>query len=225
MAAEPSKSGRETRRDGVRRQAEDRALDNQHLTVLGVLLGLGATVGLSVGFNLGGWAGVVCGILSGILTPLLLALAFRSRRTRYWLAAIADWVVERPLEEAVKDVHHLAHGLDHELEKALERLEHTADDGHMWSPSEAPQDGFWQSHDDDLRSLGRHYHRPVSDAYRKIAGLDELARERAAPDHEVPHERASRAQEPLTPADRRRLREAGEAVSRARERLNELDEA
>ena len=112
-------------------------LDNQHLTVLGVLLGLGATVGLSVGFNLGGWPGVLCGILSGILTPLLLALAFRSRRTRYWLAAIADWVVERPLEEAVKDVHHLAHGLDNELEKALDRLEHAADRGHMWPPSQA----------------------------------------------------------------------------------------
>ncbi|HEV7585157.1 MAG TPA: hypothetical protein VGO14_05200 [Solirubrobacteraceae bacterium] len=195
-------------------------LDSQHLTVLGVLLGLGATVGLSVGFNVGGWGGLLGGILSGILTPLLLALAFRSRRTRYWLAAIADWVVERPIEEAVKDVHHLAHGLDHELEKALHRLEHASDDGHMWRPSEAAPDRFWQSHDGDLRSLGWHYHRPVEEAYRQMADLNELARRRAAPAGDGD---TQGTQDPLTPSDRRRLSAAGDAVSHALERLQELD--
>jgi hypothetical protein len=218
------------RPDRARRRAEDRALDNQHLTVLGVLLGLGATVGLTVGFNVGGWAGVIGGILSGIFTPLLLALAFRSRRTRYWLAAIADWVVERPLEEAVKDVHHLAHGLDNELEKALHRLEHAADRGHMWPPSEAAPNDFWQSHDDDLRSLGWHYHGPVRDAYRQMEGLNELARERAASGRDGDGDGdadagAPAGQEQLTPSDRRRLREAGDAVSHALERLDELDRA
>jgi hypothetical protein len=187
-----------------------------------VLLGLGATVGLSVGFNVGGWAGVIGGILSGIFTPLLLALAFRSRRTRYWLAAIADWVVARPLEEAVKDVRHLAHGLDNELEKALDRLEHAADRGHMWPPSEAAPNGFWETHDDDLRALGRHYHGPVREAYRQLEGLNELARERAAPGRDG-DTAARAAQEQLTPSDRRRLRDAGDAVSHALDRLDELD--
>jgi hypothetical protein len=224
MATGPSRTKFDARRDGARRRADDRVLDNQHLTVLGVLFGLGATVGLSVGFNVGGWPGLVGGILSGILTPLLLALAFRSRRTRYWLAAIADWVVERPLEEAVKDVHQLAHGLDNELEKALHRLEDAADIGHMWPPSEASPDEFWKSHDGELRSMGRHYHKPVSDAYRKMADLNELSRTRAAQDHGTP---AGPSQTPrdLTAADRRRLHEAGEAVSHALDRLDELDEA
>jgi hypothetical protein len=209
---------------GSRQRPDERVLDNQHLTVLGVLLGLGATVGLSVGFNVGGLAGLVGGILSGILTPLLLALAFRSRRTRYWLAAIADWVVERPLEEAVKDVHHLAHGLDNELEKALDRLEHAADRGDMWQPSEAAPDDFWESHDGDLRSMGRHYHKPVRDAYRKMADLNELARKRAATQPR-PSSGAPAARGELTDGDRRRLEDASQAVNHALDRLRELDEA
>ena len=225
MAAGRSRASFDGRGDTPRRRAEDRVLDSQHLTVLGVLLGLGATVGLSVGFNVGGLGGLVAGLLSGILTPLVLALAFRSRRTRYWLAAIADWVVERPLEEAVKDAHHLAQGLDHELEKALDRLHHAADRGHMWAPSEAIPDDFWKSHDGDLRSMGRHYHKPVRDAYRKMAGLNELAGRRAAGagDGDAPADaRAPRGG--LTAGERRRLDEAGEAVSHALERLHELDQ-
>jgi hypothetical protein len=210
--------------NGARQRPDERVLDNQHLTVLGVLLGLGATVGLSVGFNVGGLAGLVGGILSGILTPLLLALAFRSRRTRYWLAAIADWVVERPLEEAVKDVHHLAHGLDNELEKALDRLEHAADRGQMWRPSEAAPDDFWESHEGDLRSMGRHYHKPVREAYRKMADLNELARTRAATQpRQSSGPPAARGE--LTDGDRRRLEDAGQAVNHALDRLRELDEA
>jgi hypothetical protein len=224
MAVGPSRSRTDARGGAARRRTEERSLDSQHLTVLGVLLGLGATVGLSVGFNVGGWQGLVGGILSGILTPVLLALAFRSRRTRYWLAAIADWVVERPLEEAVKDVHQLAHGLDNELEKALDHLEHATDQGHIWEPREAPPASYWESHGDDLRTLGWHYHKPVSDAYRRMADLNELARERAgaaqAQSHEGPNEG-----EHLTTGDRRRLDEAGRAVNRALERLEELHRA
>jgi hypothetical protein len=224
MAAGPSRTRVDADGDAARRRAEDRVLDNQHLTVLGVLFGLGATVGLSVGFNVGGWAGLVCGILSGILTPLLLALAFRSRKARYWLAAVADWVVERPLEEAVKDVHHLAHGLDHELEKALDRLEHADERGHMWLPSEAAPDDFWESHDGELRSMGWHYHKPVSDAYRKMADLNELARRRAGTEQATPAG-APAAGDELSAGDRRRLKEAGRAVNRALDRLDELDRA
>lgn len=222
MAAGGSRTRIDADGDAARRRAEDRVLDNQHLTVLGVLLGLGATVGLSVGFNVGGWAGLVGGILSGILTPVLLALAFRSRRARYWLAAIADWVVERPLEEAVKDVHHLAHGLDHELEKALDRLEDAEQRGHMWQPSEAAPDDFWESHDGELRSMGWHYHKPVSDAYRQMAELNELARRRAGTGQDA----SAGARAPhgeLSAGDRRRLKDAGQAVDRALERLHELD--
>jgi hypothetical protein len=195
-------------------------LDSHHLTVLGVLLGLGATVGLSVGFNVGGLEGLISGLASGVLTPLLLALAFRSRRTRYWLAAIADWVVERPLEEAVKDVHELAHGLDSELEKALGHLENAADRGRMWTPAEEPPASFWRSHDDDLRTFGSRYHRPVRQAYRRMADLNELARERAG---DVAGARAPRELNDLSPADRRRLDAANEAVIQALERLRELD--
>src|SRR5437588_9239489 len=105
MAAGRSRTSFDGRGDTPRRPAEDRVLDSQHLTVLGVLLGLGATVGLSVGFNVGGLGGLVAGVLSGILTPLVrVSLA----KNTLLVAAIADWVVERPLEEAVKDVHHLA---------------------------------------------------------------------------------------------------------------------
>jgi hypothetical protein len=222
MAQGPSRSRIDAHGDAARGRAEDRVLENQHLTVLGVLLGLGATVGLSVGFNVGGWAGLVAGILSGILTPLLLALAFRSRKTRYWLAAIADWVVERPLEEAVKDVHHLAHGLDHELEKALNRLEHAEERGRMWPPSESAPDDFWEAHDADLRSMGWRYHKPVSDAYRKMADLNDLARRRADTG-QATHKGAPAARGELSSADRQRLREAGRAVNHALERLHELD--
>ena len=70
--AERPERRRDPRPDRARRQAEDRALDNQHLTVLGVLLGLGATVGLTVGFNVGGWAGVIGGILSSLFLTLVL---------------------------------------------------------------------------------------------------------------------------------------------------------
>jgi hypothetical protein len=219
MASRSSTRRTDAQLDDARRRAEDRVLDTQHLTVLGVLLGLGATVGLSVGFNVGGWQGFVGGLLSGLLTPVLLALAFRSRRTRYWLAAIADWVVERPLEEAVKDVHQLAHGLDHELEKALDRLEHAEDNGHMWRPSEAPPEDFWESHDGDLRRLGWHFHRPVQDAYKKVGDLNDLARQRAAPASTDTGGRGGG----LSVGDRRRLHEAGEAVNQALERLQELD--
>jgi hypothetical protein len=220
MASRSSTRRTDAQLDDARRRAEDRVLDTQHLTVLGVLLGLGATVGLSVGFDVGGWQGLVGGLLSGLLTPLLLALAFRLRRTRYWLAAIADWVVEQPLDEAVKDVHQLAHGLDHELEKALDRLEHAEDNGHMWRPSEAPSEDFWESHDGDLRRLGWHFHRPVRDAYRKVADLNDLARQRAAPASTD----AGRPGPDLSAGDRRRLHEAGEAVNEALERLQELDQ-
>jgi hypothetical protein len=221
MASGPSTSRSGEQLDVARRRAEDRVLDTQHLTVLGVLLGLGATVGLSVGFNVGGWQGFVAGLLSGVLTPVVLALAFRSRKTRYWLAAIADWVVERPLEEAVKDVHHLTHGLDHELEKALQRLEHAEDNGHMWLPSEAPPDSFWESHDGDLRRLGWHFHRPVQDAYRKMADLNDLARKRAGGESEA--DAAAGRGGSLSVGDRARLHEAGHAVNQALERLQELD--
>jgi hypothetical protein len=196
-------------------------LDTQHLTVLGVLLGLGATVGLSVGFNVGGWQGLVAGVLSGVLTPVILALAFRSRKTRYWLAAIADWVVERPLEEAVKDVHHLTHGLDNELEKALHRLEHAEENGHMWLPSEAPPDSFWESHDGDLRKLGWHFHRPVQDAYSKMADLNDMARQRASAEGDST---SAGGGGELSVGDRQRLHEAGDAVNQALERLQELDQ-
>jgi hypothetical protein len=223
MASRPSTRRSGAQLDAARRRAEDRVLDTQHLTVLGVLLGLGATVGLSVGFNVGGWEGLVAGLLSGVLTPVILALAFRSRKTRYWLAAIADWVVERPLEEAVKDVHHLAHGLDHELENALRRLEHAEDNDHMWLPSEAPADKFWESHDGDLRTLGWHFHKPVEDAYRKMAQLNDLARQRAGaePGSTATGERRGG----LSVRDRRRLHEAGDAVNQALDRLQELDQA
>jgi hypothetical protein len=221
MASRPSTRRGDPQLDAARRRAEDRVLDTQHLTVLGVLLGLGATVGLSVGFNVGGWQGLVAGLLAGVLTPVILALAFRSRKTRYWLAAIADWVVERPLEEAVKDVHHLTHGLDHELEKALQRLEHAEDNGHMWRPSESPPDSFWESHDGDLRTHGWHFHRPVQDAYRKMAELNDLARKHAGaePDSDTAGGRGGS----LSVGDRARLHEAGHAVNHALERLQELD--
>lgn len=196
-------------------------LDSHHITVLGVLLGLGITVGLSVGFNVGGVDGLVSGIVSGALTPGILALAFRSRRTRYWLAAIADWVIERPLEEAVKDVHQLAHGLDNELEKALDHLEHASDEGHMWTPSEAPPADFWESHDGDLRSLGWRYHKPVRDAYRKMDDLNELARQRA--EYRVAAGISERRGD-LSGEDRRRLEEASHAVNHAIERVQELDQ-
>jgi hypothetical protein len=213
----------ETGMEAARRRNEDHVLDSHHLTVLGVLLGLGATVGLSVGFNVGGLEGLLSGLASGVLTPVLLALAFRSRRTRYWLAAIADWVVERPLEEAVKDVHHLAHGLDNELEKALDHLENAADSGHMWRPAEEPPASFWHSHDSDLRTLGSHYHRPVRQAYRRVADLNELARQRASAGG-VPGGRTPGRSDNLSLGDRRRLDEASRAVIQALERLQELDQ-
>jgi hypothetical protein len=196
-------------------------LDSHHLTVLGVLLGLGATVGLSVGFNVGGLAGLIGGLASGVLTPVLLALAFRSRRTRYWLAALADWVVERPLEEAVKDVHELAHGLDNELEKALDHLEDAADRGHMWTPADEPPASYWHSHDADLRTFGSHYHRPVRQAYRRMADLNDVARERAG-GPAGPRTPAPSGE--LSLGDRRRLDAASRAVIHARERLRELEQ-
>jgi hypothetical protein len=223
MAGGPSRTAIETPADAGRRRNDDRVLDSHHLTVLGVLLGLGATVGLSVGFNVGGLEGLVSGIASGILAPVLLALAFRSRRTRYWLAAIAEWVVERPLEEAVKDVHQLAHGLDDELEKALDHLDHATGDGQMWRPSEAPPADFWESHGDDLRSLGWHYHRPVKAAYRQMADLNELARRRASADRRSAAHAAPVATG-LSAAERRRLYEASQAVNEALDRLRELEQ-
>jgi hypothetical protein len=208
-------------RAAARRRTEDRVLDSHHLTVLGVLLGLGATVGLSVGFNVGGLEGLIAGVLSGMLTPVLLALAFRSRRTRYWLAAIADWVVERPLEEAVKDVHQLTHGLDNELEKALDHLDHANHEGHMWSPAEAPPVDFWEAHDDDLRSMGWRYHKPVRDAYRKMDDLNELARQRA--EYRVAAGISER-QRDLSGDERQRLQDASRSVHHALERIQELDQ-
>jgi hypothetical protein len=225
MAAGPSRTTTDTQADAALRRTDDRALDSQHLTVLGVLHGLGATVGLSVGFNVGGWQGLVSGLLSGILTPVILALAFRSRKTRYWLAAIADWVVERPLEEAVKDVHQLAHGLDDELEKALHRLHHATERGHMWPPAQAPPATYWDSHGGDLRTLGWHFHKPVHDAYSKIAGLNELARQRADDDSRPAGVVEPQGTSGLSEADRRRLSDADEAVNRALARLRELEQA
>jgi hypothetical protein len=221
MAAGQSSTRSDARADAARRRTDDRVLDSHQLTVLAVVLGLGATVGLSVGFNVGGVEGLVSGVLSGVLTPVILALAFRSRRTRYWLAAIADWIVERPSEEAVKDVHHLAHGLDNELEKALGHLGNASDEGHMWSPSEAPPVDFWEAHDDDLRSLGWRYHKPVREAYRKMDDLNELARQRA--EYRVAAGISERRRD-LSGEDRKRLEDASRAVNHALERIQELDQ-
>ncbi len=74
----------------------DQVLDTVRLTVLGILLALGLTVGLSLGFGIGGWWGIGAGLAGGLGMPLLLALAFRRRRTRGWLAKVADWATERP---------------------------------------------------------------------------------------------------------------------------------
>ena len=66
---------------------QQKVLDAQRLTVLGLL----ATLGISVGFGVGGWPGAG----AGIGAPLLLALAFRSSRTRHWLATLADIAIGR----------------------------------------------------------------------------------------------------------------------------------
>ena len=82
----------------VRRQehvsaSTSRVLDAVRLTVLGVLIGLGATVGLSVGFQIGGVLGAVVGVLSGLAAPLALAVLFRWPTSREWLARLADWAI------------------------------------------------------------------------------------------------------------------------------------
>jgi hypothetical protein len=64
----------------------DQVLDAQRLTVLGLLL----TLGLTVGFGIGGWAGTGAGLAAGLAVPVALVLAFRNRRTRGWLARLAD---------------------------------------------------------------------------------------------------------------------------------------
>src|SRR5438067_1061454 len=74
----------------------DQVLDTQRLTVLGLLGTLGVSVGLGLGFGIGGWEGATAGVLCGFGVPYLLAVAFRSRRGRRWLAKIADWATERP---------------------------------------------------------------------------------------------------------------------------------
>lgn len=65
----------------------DWVLDSQRIGVLALLL----ATGLAVGFGIGGWLGVA----AGILAPLALAAAFRARRTRGWLARLADWASGR----------------------------------------------------------------------------------------------------------------------------------
>jgi hypothetical protein len=91
----------------------------------------------------------------------------------------------------------------------------------MWRPSEAPPDSFWESHDGDLRTLGWHFHRPVQDAYRKMADLNDLARQRAGA--EPSSDAGGGAGGSLSVGDRRRLQEAGRAVNQALDRLQELD--
>lgn len=74
----------------------DQVLDAQRLTVLGLLLTLGLSVGLALGFGIKGWLGIGAGIVAAVAVPFTLALAFRRRRTRSWLAKLADWATERP---------------------------------------------------------------------------------------------------------------------------------
>ncbi len=74
----------------------DQILDNQRLTVLGVLSAIGLTVGIGLGFGIGGWWGVGIGIVGGFGSPYALAVAFRRRRTRLCLAKLADWATDRP---------------------------------------------------------------------------------------------------------------------------------
>jgi hypothetical protein len=74
----------------------DQILDNQRLTVLGVMSAIGLTVGIGLGFGIGGWWGVGIGIVGGFASPYALAVAFRRRRTRLWLANLADWATDRP---------------------------------------------------------------------------------------------------------------------------------
>jgi hypothetical protein len=71
----------------------ERILEALRLTVIGILVTLGVTVGAALGFDIGGWSGVGAGIVAVLSVPFALTVAFRNRRTRQWLAILADWAV------------------------------------------------------------------------------------------------------------------------------------
>lgn len=74
----------------------DQVLDTYRLAVITLLVTLGVAVLFGLWAVVGHLYGFVSGLAGGVVVPLGLALTFRSRKGRRWLAAAADWATERP---------------------------------------------------------------------------------------------------------------------------------
>jgi hypothetical protein len=110
-----------------------------------------------------------------------------------------------------------------ELEEAADRVGTAAERGEWWAPSETPPSAMWAAREEELRTLGRHFHKPVSDAYRKVAAHIRQAKRAEAIEYQAVGRVVDRPGRELSDEDRAALRDTHGVIAHALERLTELE--
>jgi hypothetical protein len=120
------------------------------------------------------------------------------------------------------DARDVALSLAAELEEGADRVGLAAQRGWWWLPSEAVPRSVWSAREAELRAFGEHFHKPVRDAYRKLAQHDRRAAQGEAAEYNAIGGELTQPGRQLTDEDRAALEETRGVIAHALERLSEL---
>jgi hypothetical protein len=117
----------------------------------------------------------------------------------------------------------LALSLATELEEAGDRVGTAVEQGEWWLPSEAPSQSVWNARETELRAFGGRFHKPVRDAYRKVAQHNREAVQVEAAQYQAVGREVNGAGHELSSADREALEATRGVITHTLERLAELE--
>jgi hypothetical protein len=176
------------------------------LWLVAVALGLGAAAARGLNAPQPVWIGAVC--VAVVLIVMAVVANLRS-------------VPASPVTEA--SPRDLALSLAAELVEAADLVGVAVQRGQWWLPSEAAPRAVWNARERELRAFGERFHKPVRDAYRKLAQNNRRAAQGEAAEYRAIGGELTEPGRELSDADRAALEATRGLISHALERLGELE--
>jgi hypothetical protein len=176
------------------------------LWLVAVALGLGAAAAAGLNAPQPVWIGTACAAV--VLIVVAVVAHLRS-------------VPATPGTQA--DARDLALSLAAELEEAVDLVGVAVERGKWWLPSEAAPRAAWNAREPELRGFGGRFHKPVRDAYRKLAQHNLKAAQAEAAEYRAIGGELTEPGRELSDVDRAALEATRGVISHALERIAELE--